>query len=114
MQTNSGSDGTTHHRAQQWEAVAGSGNSQPRHLSSVADWPGCQLARWQVGPLRHELIWALREKGKNSFSSKFPALFLSKKANSFMLKPHNLFSAGQGRNNHKFYSSWRLPAGRRG
>jgi hypothetical protein len=26
-----------------------------RHKSSlsVADWPGCQLARWQVGPLKH-------------------------------------------------------------
>ncbi|GBN54119.1 hypothetical protein AVEN_23587-1 [Araneus ventricosus] len=30
-------------------------------------------------------------------------IFLSKIANSFMLKPHNLFSAGPGRNNHKIF-----------
>ncbi|GBN03002.1 hypothetical protein AVEN_223704-1 [Araneus ventricosus] len=33
---------------------------QEQCFSTVADWSGCQLARWQVGPLRHKSIWALR------------------------------------------------------
>jgi hypothetical protein len=23
------------------------------YISAVTDWPGCQVARWQVGPLKH-------------------------------------------------------------
>ncbi|GBM70793.1 hypothetical protein AVEN_127339-1 [Araneus ventricosus] len=49
------------------------------------------------GPLTHKSIWDPRmcmnerEKGKNSFSSKFPVHFLSKIASSFMLN-HTTFS----------------------
>ncbi|GBN06471.1 hypothetical protein AVEN_177229-1 [Araneus ventricosus] len=42
-----------------------------KRLLPVADWPGCQLARWQVGPLKQKTMWAPRKCGKekkNTFS----------------------------------------------
>ncbi|GBN29911.1 hypothetical protein AVEN_253448-1, partial [Araneus ventricosus] len=35
-----------------------------KSLAAVADWRGCQLARWQAGPLKQKTIWAPRKCGR--------------------------------------------------
>ncbi|GBN72330.1 hypothetical protein AVEN_88878-1 [Araneus ventricosus] len=77
-----------------------SGQWRIGQVASLHDGKWVPLDISQYGPSGCVCI---REKGKDSFSSKFPALFLSKIANSFMLKPHNLFYAEMGRNNHKIF-----------